>query len=476
MKRTRLLLISLGQRTFSHPFCTPPMGVLYLAAYVRARCKRVDVEIIDQRVLNLPVEDVLQRIKSAAPDIVGYSTLTSFAHMLAPLTESVRALAPRTLQIVGGPHASAFQAATLDSCSADAVVVGEGERTLEQVIQAHESGSGFAGIPGLIWRDERGETVVNPGAAPQVEVLDDLPMPAYDLIDLPLYWKVPPMGPLPIRKYLSFFTSRGCPYQCIYCHSIFGRRFRQHSAERVVEEIACLTKKYGVREIEFLDDMFNCNAQRVLDICNLAIEQNLKLRINLPNSIRTDILTEEVMDAMIAAGLYHASFALETGSPRIQKLIKKNLDIPRFLRNVEYAVRKGVFAHGFNMMGFPTETEEEVRATIDTACGSAFHTAAFFTVTPYPATELYRLTMETHPERLEGLNYENKDYSLIRLNLSEVSDDVFYNLQRLAWRRFFLNPRRILRIARDYPQRSYLLYYLPKLLPRQLKGIMPSGS
>ena len=472
MKRFRLLLVSMGRRTFSLPFCTPPLGAISLAAYVRTRFPEADVKVIDQRVKNLSVEQLLQEATFFSPDVIGYSTLTPFAHMLPSLTQGMRHLFPSALQVVGGPHASAFKTATLASCDADVAVIGEGELALKKILEAFLSGATFEDIPGIVWRDREGDIIANPGNPLIVDELDSLPMPAYDLLDMEDYWRVPPMGPLPVRKYLSFFTSRGCPYKCIYCHSIFGHCFRSQSAERIVEDVTYLTRRYDLHEIEFLDDMFNCKPQRVLDFCNLAINRNLNLRINLPNSIRTDILTEEVIDALVAAGLYHASFALESGAPRIQKLIQKNLNIPRFIENVDYATKKGVFAHGFTMMGFPTETENEIRMTIDVANNSSLHSATFFTVTPYPGTKIYELVCNTHPERLESIRYEDKNYSLIRVNFSDVPDDLFFRLQRTAWRRFYLNPRRIKRIIRDYPDRQYLFYYFPKLIPRLLKGIM----
>jgi len=472
MKPFRLLLVRLGRRTFSFPFATPPMGVISLAAYAREKFPKAEISVIDGRVNNLSVDEVLERARAFGADVVGLSSLTSFAHLLAPITEGIREATPGALVVIGGPHASAFRDEALTSSWADAAVVGEGEIALERIIEARLGGEGLDTIPGLIWRDASGEVTTNPGVLPAIEDLDALPFPAYDLLNMEDYWRVPPMSALPVRRYVSFFTSRGCPYRCIYCHCIFGNRFRAQSAERMADEVAYFTKKYHVREIEFLDDMINLDAQRLLDFCDLVHRRGMKLRINLPNSLRVDILTEDVIDALVDTGLYHASFALETGSPRMQKLIRKHLDIPKFLRNLEYSTRKGIFANGFTMLGFPTETEEELLTTIDTACNAPFHTATFFTVVPYPATELYELARQTHPERLEQLTYINTDYHNIRINFSEVPDDVFFAHQRNAWRRFFLRPGRLFRLVRDYPGRRYLPYYFPKFFIRQMKGLL----
>ena len=370
------------------------MGILCLAAYLRSRLD-LDLLLMDQRVENASVESVVRRAADFGADVVGLSVMTPFASMLGPLTQGLRAALPEAFIVVGGPHVSAFEEGALAGNVADAAVAGEGECALEQVIRAHQEGADLTSIPGLLWRNGGGAITRNPGSTPFIEDLDALPFPAYDLLDVSKYWALPPMAQLPPHKYLSLFSSRGCPCRCIYCHRVFGKRFRAHSPERLVAEIEHYTKVFGVTDIEFLDDIFNFDPKRVLDICDLIAKRNLKLRINFPNAIRTDVLTEEVIDALVGAGLYHSAFALESGSPRMQQFMGKHLDIDKFLRGVRWATDRGVFAHGFTMLGFPTETEEDMQATLDVACNSRLHTATFFTVIPFPNTELYAYVAKT---------------------------------------------------------------------------------
>jgi len=261
-------------------------------------------------------------------------------------------------------------------------------------------------------------------------------------------------------------SSRGCPNQCSYCHTIFGKQFRAHSPERMVEEIAHFTRTYGIRDVEFQDDIFTHDPDRVFAFADLLRKKGLAIRMALPNGVRGDMLTTDVIDALKASGLYYWSLALESGSPRIQTLIGKRLDIPRFLKAVETAVARRIFTNGFSMLGFPTETEDEMRQTIRVACDAAFHTGSFFTVTPYPNTLLYDQVTVSNPERLANIDYVNRDFSRMRVNLSDVPDELFYRLQRTANRRFFLNPRRLARILRDYPNPFALARYVPILLDR----------
>jgi anaerobic magnesium-protoporphyrin IX monomethyl ester cyclase len=470
LKRKRIFLASLGRRTVNLPNCTPPLGILSLAAYLRSKLD-LDFLLVDQRIENASVESVVRRAADFGADVVGLSVLTPFAPLLGPLTQGIRAALPNVFIVVGGPHVSAFEEGALAGNVADAAVSGEGEIALEQVVRARQEGADLTSIAGLLWRDAEGAIIRNPGSIPLIEDVDGLPFPAYDLLDVRRYWAVPPMMQLPPHKYLSLFSSRGCPCRCMYCHRVFGKRFRATSPERLVAEIEHLTGAFGVTDIEFLDDIFNLDPKRVLRICDLIAKRNLKLRINFPNAMRTDALTEEVIDALVGAGLYHSAFALESGSPRIQKFMGKHLNIDKFLQGVKWATDRGVFAHGFTMLGFPTETEEDMKATLDVTCNSRLHTSTFFTVIPFPNTELYAYVAKNAPDRLEGIRYDDTEYSGCRINLSEVPDDVLFGYQRAGWQRFYMNPGRIARIVRDYPNPWFLPYYLPQYLIRATKGL-----
>jgi len=474
VKKLRVFLASLGRRTVNLPNSTPPMGILCLAAYLRSRLD-LDLLLMDQRVENASVESVVRRAADFRADVVGLSVLTSFASLLGPLTQGLRAALPEAFIVVGGPHVSAFQEGALAGNVADAAVPGEGESALEQVIRARQEGADLTSIPGLLWRNGGGAITRNPGSIPLIEELDALPFPAYDLLDVSRYWALPPMMQLPPHKYVSLFSSRGCPCRCIYCHRVFGKRFRALSPERLVAEIEHYAKVLGVSDIEFLDDIFNFDPKRVLAICDLIAKRNLKLRINFPNAMRTDVLTEEVIDALVGAGLYHSAFALESGSPRIQQFMGKHLNIDKFLQGVQWATDRGVFAHGFTMLGFPTETAEDMQATLDVACNSRLHTATFFTVIPFPNTDLYAYVAKNAPDKLKGLNYDDSEYSGSRINLSEVADEVLFGYQRAGWRRFYMNPARIARIVRDYPNPWFLPYYLPQYVIRATKGLLAKG-
>jgi len=475
MRPVRIVLVNVGFRLPLYPLVTPPLGIMYLAAYLRTR---FDAEflLINQKLNNVPDDEVVKQAAAFEPDVVGLSVMTPAAYHLPRLTAGLKAALPNALVALGGPHVSAFGCHVLRQSQADAALPGEGELGTEMLLRALQEGAGLESVPGLFWRDEDGGIVVNPGAAPLIDDLDSLPFPAYDLIDLPAYWRRQGIAPIPRRKYASLFSSRGCPYSCNYCHNIFGKRKRKHSAERIVEEAAYYQKQYGIHEIEFFDDIFNLDHKRLMRFCELMTSAEQPLKFSFPTALRTDILRDEEIDALADAGMYYCGFALESGSPRLQKLMGKNLDIDKFVDNVNKVAAKGIYTNGFAMLGFPSETEEEMLRTVDVACATDLHTISFFTVTPFPGTELYRSVRALFPERIRDVVYDNLDFSSFTANLSDVPDDRFYQIQREANRRFFFNPKRILRILRDYPKPLLLPLYIPPFIKRATKGLLWGAS
>ena len=454
------------------PLTTPPLGIMYLASYIRSKFD-ADIMLVNQKLDNCTNDQLICKAIEFKADIIGLSVLTPTAHNLPYLTRILNKMLPRTLIIVGGPHVSAFGARSLEGNTADIAVPREGELALEQIIRAYlEDGKdAFSEIPGIYRRNSGGEIITNPGTIPFIDDIDTLPPPAYDLIDLKPYWKTQSMPPLPRRRYASLFSSRGCPYHCIYCHRVFGDTFRCHSAERIADEMAWLQKRYRIRDFEFLDDIFNLNKKRIVDLSEQVHQKGVRTKLVFPNGVRTDILTREEIDLLVDMGMYYASFALESGSSRIQKLIGKNLDIDKYVENVNYAASLGIVANGFAMMGFPTETEADLRKTIDVTCRSRLHIVSYFTTTPFPNTEMYRLAEKMFPERLQGIVYNDMEYAGLAVNLSEVPDRVLFAYQRQANRRFFLNPHRLARLIKNYPQPYKLPLYLPIFARRAMKGI-----
>ena len=463
MKSLNVLLVSLGEYLRTAPSSPPPIGILSLAAWARSKLTGLRFTLIDQRIERIDYVEVARRIIAARPDVVGLSYMTSADSFVPRIVQSIHEALPDCMILLGGSHPAAVLEVALEGTQADALVAGEGEIAFEMILRAVQEGETLEHVPGLFRRLPDGSVVQNPGPLPIVENLDDLPFAAYDLIDVPRHWPVYSQSPIPPPdKYLVLSSSRGCPFPCIFCHKIFGKTFRAQSPERLLAEMEFLQKKYGVERFDFIDDAFIQDKERVYRFSEEINRRNLRFKLTMPNGVRTDVLTQEVVDAMVAAGLRTCACALDSGSPRIQKLVRKGLSIERFLAGVEMMARHRVFTYGFMMFGFPTETGEEMQMTIDIARRSWLHMAFFFKATPYPNSGLYELAMELCPERMRDLDFANHDvYYDPVVNMSAVSDDELLYYLRKATRVFFGNPKRLYRFTRDCPHPFRFLQFFP---------------
>lgn len=431
----------------------PPLGLLYVAAFAREKLG-AEVRVLDARlepdILRLAAEEVRLR----RPDVVGLSALTAEAFLAGKITAAVKAADPSVPVILGGPYPSSDPEAALADPNADAAVLGEGEETFAQLVRViAEEGPRWKepavlnGVAGLAIRGGEGVACTAPRAP--IQDLDALPLPAWDLVDYKKFWKTNGMAAMGVRPYLPLFTSRGCPYQCVYCHNIFGKAFRGRSPESVAEEVA-LIHKLGTRDIEVLDDVANLDADRFDRTLSLLLERDLRSTLNFPNGLRADIIRAQSLDLLKRVGSGDVALAVETVSPRLQKLINKNLDIDKVSRTIDMLADRRMLSRGFFMLGFPTETESEMRATIKFACESRLHLALFFTPTPYPGTAMHEMFRRAGklPEGLSTIDFE---FTAAPFNPTAMSDETYHRLYSSAFLKFHLNPGRIFRIARDGP-------------------------
>jgi len=452
----RVLLVKSRSIVSKNSGVTPPLGLMYLASVLRSRLA-ADVRILDLKFCRQPVGDLMDVVRGFAPDIVGLSALTAEAHLARECARAVKSLDPSMPLLAGGPHASSFVEETLSPGSVDVAVVGEGEETmldLARLIAADgpswKTDSALAGIPGIAFVSRDSGKIVLTAPRPAIEDLDSLPFPAWDLVDLPSYWKLPSMATIGIRPYMTVFTSRGCPFHCSYCHNLFGKRFRARSAQNVVAEIVELRQRFGVDDLEVIDDISNFDEARLRRILMALQEAGSRPVLNFPNGIRADLMTPEMVEHLSSAGVGEVSIAVESASPRIQTLIRKRLNLDNVRRTIGQFARRGVLTRGFFMLGFPTESAREMRHTIDFACESPLHLALFFTVNPFKGT-LLRKQFEEAGKLCDSACSVDYEYYGAPFNGSDVPAAQFRAIYRSAYARFYGNPARAFRILRDRP-------------------------
>jgi radical SAM superfamily enzyme YgiQ (UPF0313 family) len=293
-----------------------------------------------------------------------------------------------------------------------------------------------------------------------------MPYADYELAGIENYWGYHTQMNFLLAdiKYVPIMSSRACPYGCAYCHNIFGKTVRRRSPEHFVGEMKMLYDKYGVREFHIVDDIFNLDRPRMHEILRMIIDSGMKLKIAFPNALRGDIMTEEDLLLLKEAGAYMITLSIESASPRIQSIINKNLKIDRVIENINFANRIGLLTKGYFMLGFPSETVDEINQTIDLAVGSTLDMAAFFAVTPFYGTDLYKMATSEWPGVMRdnyGGYYEKSYYEMATgVNLRKI--------QKSAYARFY-SARRLATLFRKTPIKYYLPYQFMKAVLNVLR-------
>jgi radical SAM superfamily enzyme YgiQ (UPF0313 family) len=444
----KILLIDIVRTTLEEvwPSVEHSLGLMYLSSSLKQRFGdlfdvRIWTLISKPKLFHKEDEDVRALLEEWEPDVVGVRSLSIGKDSLYALLYTVREWKDDCFLIVGGPHATDQPEETLRRSTADCVVIGEGEHTFCELMEHCLNGHSLAGIRGIAYMDN--EEVVQTPPREHIEDLDGIPFPDYSLVDLDLF----------ANRYLTFtskifqrhgniLTTRGCPYQCLYCHNILGKRFRARSPENVLAEIRFLHDTHGITDFQIIDDIFNLDLQRAKDICDLVIKSGMELTLSFPNGVRGDRMDKELIDKMAAAGTRFMSYAIETGSPRIQRLIHKNLDLENVDEAIRYSARVGIITRGYFMLGFPTETEEDVLQTIEFANKSALCGATYFTVVYFPGTGLYQLARSMG--FLQESEYEvRRDYVQVGEGPYAFSLETLNHLKLRAIREFAFTRERI---------------------------------
>jgi anaerobic magnesium-protoporphyrin IX monomethyl ester cyclase len=447
----RILLIKSPQNDPSWKQIPHPLGLMYLASYLRKTYK-YEIKIEDIRLYGNGSVDLESVIRTFAPAVVGISALTHESDAVPRIAGCVKRVNASTPVLLGGPHATAYPEKAIRIPGIDYLVVGEGEIAAGQLIERLLLQRDASDRKGIVYKKD--DQIFSTGRADFIEDLNRLPMPAHDLISINAYGNFTRASRAGTGRYMCLFSSRGCPFHCIYCHNIFGKLFRYRSAENLFNEIKYCYDTHQIRDFEFMDDIFNLNRERLIDFCDRIIGSGMKVTFAFANGLRGDLLDEQQLTKLRQAGTIYIAFAIETGSPRLQKLIKKNIRLEKIKKNIEIARALRIHTHGFSMIGFPGETLEEMMMTVDFLVSSKLHTYGMFAVMPFENTELAEIVkkMGHLPVSDISMNYWSKKF----INLTDVPSAKVNNIRRNTHLRFYLNPSRLYAIARDFPDKRAL--------------------
>jgi len=422
---------------------TEPLGLAYLAAAIKQ--KRNDlIEIIDAAALNYSEKDLFLHLKKSNPDLVGVTVLTPMYKRAKETVELARKACPYATIILGGPHATIFPQETLkDIENADFILVGEGERTITELLNAIEDGRGFNLVKGIVYRRKGEIKITKPRE--YIKNLDDVPLPLRGLLPMQKYKPAPTYYQrLPSHIML---VSRGCPYHCVYCSKIFGNTYRHNSIPRVIEEMKVLIYKYKVKEIIFRDDTFTIDREFVKSLCEEIIKQNFKIKWTCMT--RVNIVDEKLLNLMAKAGCWSIHYGVESGSQRLLDLIEKGIKLEQVKKAFEWTRKAGIEIKAFFMLGLPTETKEESLQTLKFIKECDADWVQVTITVPYPGTKLYTLAQQDGT--LKSLKWEDyqtwagwADKELVYVPKGRDPEELKM-LQKKAMRDFYLSPKFVLR-------------------------------
>lgn len=466
-----------------------PMGLLYIAGYLKkygVDCKVYELGVfdakdaikIDKRVrFGLCDGKIAEIIKKEKPKIIGITSMYSVYYRdVIEIADTIKKIDSDINIVIGGNHASSYWRYVLKNKGIDFVVIGEGEETFLELSRKLLNRESIECVCGIAYREGNG-TIVRTNSRGLIKDLDEIPFPAFDLIDYRRYLgegnpysKCPPSA--------GIVTSRGCPGNCVFCtvKAVWGRTWRGRSPKNVVAEIEFLQQRYNVKEFAFLDDSASVYCKRWHGICDEIIKRRLNIKWTTPNGIAHWTLTKETLNKMYKSGCYRITFGIESGNPQTRKFLGKPYSLKQAEELIQYANRIGMWTICTNIIGFPYENLNSINQTIDFAkkCGTDF--ASFYLLIPQPTSEVYQYFKKegllNFDSFFESDGFDEEGFEKINYILNETGCDTVYfkkeelnRLQKRAYRSFFiyraitylLNPLKLARKIHSIEDLKYIL-------------------
>jgi len=384
-----------------------PLGVLYIASYLRCKMPDVTIKITDGALIGF--QKTWEEIEAFKPDILGISFYSMSTHGAMALCRQTKEKFPGTTVVVGGPHATALPLETLRQSHADIVIVGEGEIAFQQLVQAISEGRSKEEIyklPGVCAIERIGDKEIahQNCAAPFVSPLDLLPSPAWDLIDFSKYkgWFLSKQSPE-----ATILSARGCPYWCTFCSCAVWKTsrptLRLRSPKNLVDEIEMLSKKYGIRELFDHADEFNNSLENALEICRELKARNLG--VTWKAQLRVKPFTEELAKAMAEAGCWYVHLGIETGNQETIEGVEKRIDLRDVEKTCKLLKKYNIKVLGLFMLYNVWEEKGELRFEDSAASLRTLDFArdlidkrlldyiSWGVTTPYPGSKLYDIAL-----------------------------------------------------------------------------------
>ncbi|MFA7254800.1 MAG: radical SAM protein [Candidatus Omnitrophota bacterium] len=419
----RILLVVYDNDSYIHWF---PQGLAYIASVLLK--KGYDVEIYSQDQHHYPDEYLTEYLDANRFDFVGVSVIAGYYQYrkLIKISEAINRSRQRPFYIIGGHGPSPEPEYFLKKTGADCVVIGEGEITITELMEAVMNRTVLSAVKGIAYR-EGSETRIN-ARRPLIENIDTLPFPAYELFPVD-YYKLLRMPHATNRDFaMPVLSGRGCTFTCNFCYRM-DEGFRPRSNESIVDEIKFLKKKYGITYIAFSDELLMSSVQRTLSLCESFLEHDLKIKWDCNG--RLNYAKPEVLRTMKRAGCVFINYGIEAMDDQVLKNMKKALTVAQITAGIEATLAEAI-SPGFNIIfGNFGDNRDTLQKGVDFLLkyddGSQMRTIR--PVTPYPGSPLYYSAIEMGLLKDVEDFYERKHVNsdLLAVNFTELTDNEFHS-------------------------------------------------
>ena len=494
---TRALLIKTpkcGARADSVAVNLEPLGLMYIAAFVRAysdhwvglidaqaEAARVERVAPDRFRMAMPEELLRSRIRAAAPRVVGISALFEMQEgEVVAIARLVKSIAPDIVVVIGGLDAGVRYREYLGCGAVDLVVRGDGEETFLDILDRIDRGDDLTGIAGTCERSGADAYRMNPARVRRVP-LDAYPFPDRDSLPRELYANAPTQrAAFPFAREspaILLQGSRGCRLRCAFCDIVAVQdQWNAHSPEYVVREIAHCVERYGAREIVFVDDNFMLDKRWAARVFELIAARGLRISLDIMAGVAVWTLSEAMVDTMIRAGVYRVCLPIESGNPSTLAFIKKPVNLGKAVDMIDYCNRRGLYTFANLIVGFPFETEADIRRTIAWGDASGLDAVHYFIATPLPGARMYPI----YEERGWLMRSDTGRVSWRTAHFTREQLEAFAVLasRSYVWRRlrFYLHPMRAARYLVPKLASLRKLRYALKLARRMTVAAWSEGA
>lgn len=464
MKKLDIVLVKPGSQkqlygdlsAFGLTAIEPPLWIALWGGYLRKL--GYSVVVYDAEAENWSFEETAEKIRDANPLLTavvvsGTNPSASTMNMAGAgkIVSLVRELDPSIKTLLAGLHPSALPEQTLIKENTSFVCQGEGFYTLPKLLGLLRNNSDNYSIKGL-WYKKDGEVIANP--RPLLwKNLDELPMPAWDLLPMKKYrahnWHC--FDNIDNREpYGVLFTSLGCPYNCTFCciNAIFGKPgIRHRSPQNVIQEIDFLVSTYGIRNIKIIDELFAFKEDRVIEICDLIIERGYDL--NMWAYARVNSVTPAMLGKMKRAGINWVAYGFETGSKRVLQSVNKRYNLDSVKNVVKMTYDAGLYIVANFIFGLPDDDLDSMQDTLTMAIDINAEWANFYSTMAYPGSRLYDEAIKKGwqlPETWQG--YSQYSFDGFPLPTKYLTAGEVLSFRDYAFHAYFESPRYLDKINR----------------------------